>query len=85
MIKALTGKAGVKFNFVNNAKIDDEKFFDFTEVGISNDDYSTINDYIRKSDFSDEALVKTEELLSKVKQYIYTKFNSSEIDDVVRK
>jgi hypothetical protein len=85
MIQALTGQAGVKFGFVNNAKINDEKFFDFSEVGITADDMSKIASYIKQNSSDDAAIIHTEKILTKVKSYIYNRFNSAEIDDATRK
>jgi hypothetical protein len=85
MIGALTGQSGVKFNFVNNAKINDEKFFDFGEIGITAEDKSKIAGYIKDEASDDEAIFHTEKILTKIKSYIYTKFNSPEIDDATRK
>jgi hypothetical protein len=60
MIGVLTGQSGVKFNFVNNAKINDEKFFDFSEIGITADDRSKIASYIKNNSSDDEAILHTE-------------------------
>jgi hypothetical protein len=84
MIGALTGQLGAKFSFVNNAKINDEKFFDFSEIGITAEDRSKIAGYIKDESSDDAAIFHTEQILTKVKSYIYNKFNSAEIDDATR-
>lgn len=85
MIKVLSGTAGVKFGFIKNAKLNDEEFFNLADIDISEGDLSQVQNYIKNNSFDDEAVRHTEELLTKIKSYIYNKFNSSEIDDEIRK